>query len=381
MATRKGQQPTYSATIPQKRVVTDRILYTDAWETPGIFALGLNNESSFGFANGPGGPNQPYEWLLDTRLDRIDAINTAALTSDSTSVTMTVDSGTNFQVGDIVLVDLEYMHITGISTNALTVTRDYGGTQATHANSAVVTIVGRARIEGTDSTDSAWTEATSATNATQIFHKEIDISRSAANLQRYGIGNLVEREIDKAMTELLGLLNLTLYHGQRAGGNVTTASSMGGLETYITTNINTLSSTPALTEANIQDELQDCWDAGGAPNLMLCNSWGKRKVASFYAGSIRTERSERMGGMVIDRIEGSVDGNELNLVLDRHCPTDSLYILDTSTCGFVTIDPFFWEPLGKVGDTAAFGQVVGEYSFVLARENWMSAVVGFSTSA
>jgi hypothetical protein len=350
-------------------------------EIAGISALGLNNEASFAFANGPGGPNQPYEWLLDTRADRTDLVNTANMTSDSTLASVIVDNGALFQIGDIILIDLEYMFVTAISSNTLTVTRDYGGTQATHADNATVTIVSRARIEGTNTSDSAYTEPTSATNATQIFHKEIDISRSAANLQRYGIGNLVQWEIDKAMMELPKLLNSTLYHGQRAAGSATVASSMGGLETYITTNINSLSSTPALTEANIQDEFQDCWDAGGAPDLILCNSWGKRKIASFYSGAIRTERSERMGGMVIDRIQGSVDGNEVAVVLDRDCPTDSLYILDSRFTGFVTIDPFFWEPLGKVGDTAAFGQVIGEYSLVVANEGWQSAVVGFSTSA
>ena len=376
-----GQQPTYSATLPQKRVVTDRIIFTDPMEFVAIKALGLNNESSFNFANGPGGPNQPYEWLEDTRADLTDLVNTAGLTSDSTSTGVTVDNGALFQIGDVILIDLEYMFVTSISTNVLTVTRDYGGTQATHADNAAVTITTRARIEGTDTSDSAYTEPTSATNATQIFHKEIDISRSAANLQRYGIGDLVEWEVSKAMDELPRLLNRTLYHGNRAGGSATVASSMGGLQTYLTTNRNVLSSTPALTEANIQDELQDCWDAGGAPDLILCNSWAKRKIASFYSGAVRTERSERMGGIMIDVIEGTVDGRPINVVLDRDCQTNFLYLLDTRYVGFVTIDPFFSEELGKVGDTAFFGQVVGEYSLVVANQTWSSYISLFSTSA
>ena len=376
-----GQQPTYSATLPQKRVVTDRIIFTDPMEFVAVKALGLNNESMFNFANGPGGPNQPYEWLEDTRADLLDAINTQNLTSDSTSTSVIVDNGNLFQIGDIVLVDLEYMFVTSISTDTLTVTRDYGGTQATHADNAVVTIVSRARIEGTDTSDSAYTEPTSATNAVQIFHKEIDISRSAANLQRYGIGDLVNWEVDKAMDELLRLLNRTFYHGQRAAGSATVASSMGGAQTFWTTNRNILSSTPALTEANIQDELQDCWDAGGAPNLILCNSWAKRKINSFYSGAVRTVRDENRGGIMIDKIVGGVDGRDLDVVLDRDCQTDFLYLVDTSVTGFVTIDPFFSEMLGKVGDTSFFGQVVGEYSAVFASEAWSSYISQFSTSA
>lgn len=379
MAT-SGQQISYSATIPQKRVVTDRIVFTDPMEIVTVNALGLNNESKFAFANGPGGPNQPYEWLEENRFDRTDAIG-PGLTSLSTQTAVSVDNGANFQIGDVILIDAEYMHVTAISSNELTVTRDFGGTQATHADNAVVTIVGRARIEGTNSSDSNFTAPTSNTNAVAILHHEIDISRSAANLQRYGIGDLVNYEIDKGMLRLPKLLNLMAYHAQRKAGSATTASMFGGLETFISTNINTLSSTPALTRKNIDDELQDCFDAGGNPSLILCNSWARRKINDFFAGAVRTERSESMGGIFIDSLVHPVTGGSLSVVTDRDCPTDSLYILDPAFVGYVTIDPFFWEPLGKVGDTAAFGQIVGEYSFVVASETYHSAVLGFSTSA
>lgn len=375
-----GQNISYSATVPQMRVVTDRILMTDVIDLVAIKALGLNNESSFAFANGPGGPNQAYEWLQDTRADLADAINTANLTSDSTLTSVIVDTGALFQTGDLILVGTEYMHVTGVSSNTLTCSRHYGGTQSTHADNAVVSIVGRSRIEGTNTSDSAYTEPSSATNCVSIFHKEIDISRSAANLQRYGIGDLVNWEVDKAMLELPRLLNKMFYHGQRKAGSATTASMMGGFRTFATTNKNALSSTPALTQKHIEDEMQDCWDAGGNPSLILCGSWAKRKIADFYSGSVRTERSETMGGITIDRVQSPL-GVELSVVVDRDCQSDFLYIIDPSYTGYVTIDPFFWELLGKVGDTAAFGQVIGEYSLVVANETWQSYVSGFSTSA
>ena len=88
-----------------------------------------------------------------------------------------------------------------------------------------------------------------------------------------------------------------------------------------------------------------------------------------------------MGGITIDVIEGTVDGRPINVVLDRDCQDDYLYLLDTRFVGFVTVDSFLWDPLGKVGDTAAFGQVVGEYSLVVANETWSSYVSLFSTSA
>ena len=375
-----GQNITYSATVPQMRVVTDRILMTDVVDMVAIKALGLNNESKFAFANGPAGPNQAYEWLSDNHGDLVDALNTPSWTSLSTQTNMVVDTVGLFHIGDVCLIDAEYVHITAISGSVCTVTRKWGGTQATHADSSVVTIVGQSRLEGTNTSDSAFTEPSSTTNCVNIYHKEIDISRSAANLQRYGIGDLVNWEVDKAMLELPRLLNLMFYHGQRKAGSATTASMLGGYSTYVTTNSTALSSTPALTQKNIEDEIQQCWDAGGNPTMLFCNTWAKRKIADFYAGSVRTERSETMGGIVIDVIQSPLNV-ELTVIVDRDCPTDNLYIVDPNYTGFVTIDPFFWELLGKVGDTAAFGQVVGEYSLVVANPTWQSEITGFSTSA
>ena len=374
-----GQLISYSATLPLKRVVTDRIILKDPMEIVAINALGLDNESKFSFVNGPAAGGT-YEWLEDTLQDRTDALNTAGLTSDSTSTGITVDTGTLFQVGDIIKVDNEYMWVSSISSNVLTVTRNYGGTQATHSDDAVVTLVSRARIEGTSSSDSNFTQPTSGTNYSQIFHKEIDVSRSNALLQRYGIPNVVEREIDKSMDELSKLLNLTAYHGQRKVGSSSTPRGMGGLDTFISTNINALSSTPALTRKHIEDEIQDCWDAGGNPRLILCGAWAKRKIASFFEGYVQTERSESMGGIEIDRIMSPL-GLTVAVAVDRYCPTNKLYILDPDYVGFLTLDPFFEESLGKVGDTAYFGQVVGEYGFVVAYETAHSIVSGFSTSA
>ena len=374
-----GQLISYSATLPLKRVVTDRIILKDPMEIVAINALGLDNESKFSFVNGPAAGGT-YEWLEDVLQDRTDALNTAGLTSDSTSTGITVDTGTLFQVGDIIKVDNEYMWVSSISSNVLTVTRNYGGTQATHSDDAVVTLVSRARIEGTSSSDSNFTQPTSGTNYSQIFHKEIDVSRSNALLQRYGIPNVVEREIDKSMDELSKLLNLTAYHGQRKVGSSSTPRGMGGLDTFISTNINALSSTPALTRKHIEDEIQDCWDAGGNPRLILCGAWAKRKIASFFEGYVQTERSESMGGIEIDRIMSPL-GLTVAVAVDRYCPTNKLYILDPDYVGFLTLDPFFEESLGKVGDTAYFGQVVGEYGFVVAYETAHSIVSGFSTSA
>lgn len=356
--------------------MSDRIIMADPMSIAGINALGLDNESKFQFVNAPG---VIYEWLEDTYSPRSDVVN-SGLASDSTTTTFSATDGTKFVIGDVILVDAEYMWVSGISGNIVTVTRNYGGTQATHANSSTANIVASNRVQGASADTFTWTQPTTGFNYTSIFQRTLEISRSDARIKQYGIPNAVDREIDKKMDELSMLLNLALYHGQRKAGSTTTPRAFGGLKTFITTNKNTLSGTPPLTQKHIEDELQDCWTQGGNPNLLICGAWAKRKIADFYSGYVRTERSEKMGGVTIDKIMMPL-GVEVDVLVDRHCPTDELYILDTRFVGFITFQEWFEESLGKTKDTEYYGQVVGEYGLVVAFEKAHSYIEDFSTSS
>lgn len=374
-----GLLHSYSATLPLKRTVTDRIIMADPMSIAGINALGLHNEAKFVFANVPG---QTYEWLMDTYLPRSTTAADTGLTSTSSTTVVNVATATGvyFQVGDVIQVDSEYMWVSAISTDALTVTRDYDGTQATHASTSAVYIRYNARLEGAAAGDSGWTEPTTGYNYSTIYQKTVKVSRTKALLQHYGIDDIAEREIDKAMDELMMKLNLQLYHGVRAVGTSSTPRSSGGLGTFITTNPSSASSA-ALTEKMIHDEIQQCFDAGGDPRLILCNSWAQRKLNSFYEGFVRTERDESRGGIFVNKMINPVAGGEIDVVLDRHCPTNYLWLLDPKLVGYITLDDFFYEELGKTADTERYGQVVGEYGLVVAFEKAHSNVNTFLTTA
>jgi len=341
-----------------------------------INVLGLDNGSKFSFVNTPG---TKYEWLQDTYVGRSTTVNDAtSLTSATSATQFTVTTGALFQIGDVIQIDDEYMWVSAISTNTLTVTRAVAGTQATHANSVAVYVRSRARLEGADASDSPSVEVTTGYNYSQIFQKTIEVARSNAKLTNYGISNQVEREIDKSMDELMMLLALLPYHGYRSAGSATTPRAAGGLSTFISTNPSDLSSA-AITQKAIEDEIQQCWDAGGNPNLIVCGAWVKRKIADMFSGYVRTDIDETRGGITIDRILSPI-GLELDILVDRHCPTDEVYFLDTDYVGYVTFDPFFEESLGKVGDTEYYGQIVGEYGLVVAYETAHSILTSVSTS-
>lgn len=373
----QGMQTTYAGTVPQKRIVSDRILFSDPMDIPLISALGLNNESKFKFVNTPG---KMYEWIEDGFSGLSSALNEdTTATNDSTDTTLSVVDGSLFQPGDVIQIDDEYIWVSAISTNDLTVTRNYGGTQATHASTSTVYLRSRARLEGAAANDSHFTEPTSGYNYSFIMQKSIEISRTDGRIQRYGIPNIVDYEIDKKMNELKIDLTRKPYYGQRKAGSATTPRDAGGLSTFITTNV-TNASSAALTLKAIEDAVQAAWSYGGNPTLLVCNGWAKRKITSFFEGSVRTERSEKMGGVTIDKIQTAM-GLVLDVLLDRWIPANNIYLLDTEKAGFITIDEFFYEDLAKTKDTASYGQVVGEYGFVVANEKHHARIHSFSTTA
>ena len=379
MATSTGQRHSYSNTLALKRSVTDRILLTDPNEIVAISVLGLNNESKFAFVNMPG---QKYEWLEDTYRDLTDAFNDNEVDTDSAEVTLTVDTGALFEVGDVIQADSELMNVTAISSNVLTVVRAFSGSSAaTHSTDTTVNIRYRARIEGAAASASTMTEVTTGVNYSMIFQKTINVSRTAGLMPYYGMADPVGYQIQKGVDEQMQALNRAVFRSTGAGevGSATVARSMAGFQGIIASN-NTAASSAALTEKMIQDELQDCWTGNGTPDKLFCGAWAKRKIADFFGGYVRTERSEKQGGIEISSILSPL-GNVIDVAVDRDCQTDVLYLIDTSLAGYITIDPLFTEELGKTSDTAFYGQLVGEYGFVLAQEDAHSYVSGFSTTA
>lgn len=382
MATNSGLVTIYDNTVPDKRMVTDRILMSEPLDTVAYQYLGTDM-GKFNFVNLD---EHSYEWLNDTYTDRTDTITDAF--TDTVSTTTAVATAANWQPGDIFLIDSEHVWIQSMSGTTATVVRGFNGTTAaTHADNAVITRIGRARIEGDDADDSPSTEVTSTTNETQIFQRTVNLSRSKAKVNKYGIANLEDYMIDKFMAELMmDLAKLPYYGGRSAGTENTVARTAGGFNTFITNNVVYATATAAtggtasaLTRAHINSVLSNIFDDGGEPNLILTTSWAQQKINDMYEGFVSTERSEQLGGILIKKLQNPISGGLIDIAVDRNCPAGQLWALDTSKIAFYPFDDFFYERLAKTGDSVK-GQIVGEYGFVVANGTWHGVVKEFSSS-
>lgn len=380
MTTGSGLITSYDNTVPLKRTVTDRIIFADPYDIATITALGLDNSSKFQFINTP---NRTYEWLEDAYPAVSDLAAGTNLTVTTNTTAITVTTPNLFHVGDVIQLESasgDYAYVSSIASSVLTVVRGYGSTTpVSHPETSTVYIRYNARIEGATSTASPWTEVSSATNCSTIFHKEVYISRDDMLLPNYGMKNLKEYRITQNMEVLMQQLDAIPYWGKRSAGSATTARSTGGLATFITTNATAMSSAP-LTRAAIDAEFTQVYAAGGKPSLILTDTWGQKKINDFYEGFVMTQRSERVGGMIIKQLMHPISGQLVDIVVDRNLPVGNMWILDTRYVGYITIDPFFFEDLAKTGDFEK-GETIGEYGFVCAYNKAHSALTGYSTTA
>jgi len=373
----QGMLQSYVNTNPNKIMVTDRILLTDPMEIVAFSVLG-QDIGKFAMTNRDG---KEYRWLEDTYLPEQVTVLTDQWSSVTTNTNLTVSVTTILQPGDILERNDELIWVISVDTAGVaSCERNYGGTTSvTHTTATTLNIVGLARIDGDEADDSGMTEVGTGYNYTQIFQKSVEVARTKQKMAQYGISDPMGREVDKAMDELLKLLNKLPYFGKQVAGSATQGRAAGGFRSFITDNSTNVSSA-ALTRDHIDDLLQAIWQDGGNPDLILCGAHSQRKINSFYEGFITTDRSEALGGNMITKLMSPITGKNLDVVIDRDCPTDEMWILESDKIAYYPFDPFFYEDLAKVGD-AEVGQVVGEYGFVCQADKHHGFLYGISTSS
>lgn len=366
MAVFDSPASTYSDTTPHMRTITDAISLIDPSDIPMIDLLGGFDgaSSKFRFVNTPG---KVVEWLEDTLMPLTTALTTASITS--TVTTITVADASMWQPGHIGLAESELFWVSAVNTatDVLTVTRGVAGsTAATHASTVALAIVSMARLEGADSDSIAMTDRTTNSNYTQIFHTEVKVTRTHAQLAQYGIADEFEYQLGKVLPSLGRVVEKTLHYNLAlAAGSATTPRIMAGYQGFITTN---KVSGATLAKSQFDSAVKLIYNNGGSGRLVaVVSPTNMGKIIGFYDSTayLRVTRTETSVGMLTNQIVtpyGVVD-----LVMDRWALDTIIPIIDTQHAGMLTYYPFSWQDLAISGDYMK-KEVVGEFTFCLRQE-------------
>lgn len=376
MAVYDQPKTTYSDTTAQARAISDVIQMVDPRDTPLVSRLGLDGaRSKFNIQlNG-------YKIeLLEDELDPLEttANNGSTIAVDATSFTVT--DASIFQDGHVILIDAEYMVVKSADVNANTITvysRSYGGTNATHAATAAIQIVGMARLEGDDADFGAIVDVTAPYNYTSIFQKAVQVSGTQQVISQYGIEDEFLYQANKAVPHLLRLVERAAFHGVRSAGSASAPRSMAGLGTFISNNV--LDAGGAIAKADVDTLMEEIIMDGGYPDLLVMNPRVANDLRALLDSSSFVRVSQDENKLGLDAIERVMTQyGELELVMDRWCPTHTAYILESGKVGFYTLRGFEVKELARSGDSMK-GEVVGEVSLLLANDKAHGKITGITT--
>ena len=257
-------------------------------------------------------------------------------------------------------------------------TRGFGGTDpATHADDTAIYIVGMARLEGDDADYGPITDVSAPYNYTSIFQKAIKVSGTLQAITQHGIQDEFMYQANKAVPHLLRLVERMAFYGERVEGSATAPRSAGGLDTFITDN--TVNAGGAIAKADVDSLMEEIIMDGGYPDLLVMNP----RVANDLRGLLDNSSFIRIGQndnqLGLNAIERVVTQyGELELVMDRWCPTGTAYVLQSDKVGFFALRPFSAYELARVGDITR-GEVVGEFSLLAANDKAHGKITGITT--
>lgn len=358
----QGLQTSYDLTVGVKVNIEDLIYQLNPADVP---LQGIGSDGRATIATGTCFEKK-VEWLDDTILTPKSTLNGAITTGTTAVVIATVDAN-HFGVGDVLLIESEYMRVTALSTDGvtLTVTRAFAGTAVNHADTTLVTGVGKALPEGSDPSIARATDRSNRFNYTQIFGPEkVQVSGTENVVQKYGISmSEFDYQAGQRTKEAYIAIEQAILYGSRVEDTTNKWRTLGGLAFFLTTNVD--SSTTTLTDSALLTQIQAAYDAGGRPTNILVGSKQKRAISGFESSILRRAADASGRGQSVDTFLS--DFGELTVTLDRWVRKNDLFGYDRDMVELDTLRPMQFQMLAKTGD-AEVGQIVAEKSLIVRRE-------------
>ena len=168
-------------------------------------------------------------------------------------------------------------------------------------------VAANAKVEGATISYPTLTSTTKVGNYTQISTKACQVSATDDAVDTAGRSSVLAYQVAKAAKELKrDMENALLSNVAAAAGDATTARALGGVVTWMTSNVSagtggsgagsgairTDGTQRAFTETLLRSTLKTTWDTGGNPNVIMLNGFNKQKLSFFTGGATRFDKAE-----------------------------------------------------------------------------------------
>ena len=228
------------------------------------------------------------------------------------------------------------------------------------------------QAEGDDASAKSVTPTVRLTNRTQISTKTVIVSGSQQAMNSAGRKDelayqlaLASAEIKRDMETDLTQLDVTATSPRQSRGLrgwvVDNVNRNGGtLASYTGNTGYTAGTQRAFTEAQIKDVLQQCFTAGGEPDMIMLPPAAKQTFSSFSGNATRMDKSE--DAKLYAAVDFYVsDFGTIEAVPNRFMATRDVFLLQSDKLAIAYLRPFFTKELAPTGD-AEKREIIVEYT-------------------
>ena len=254
-----------------------------------------------------------------------------------------------------------------------------------------------AQVEGDEYAFTAVTPTVRLGNYTQISRKTVVVSGSqqAGNnagrdsemaLQLAKSSKALKRDMEKALTGNVA----------KAAGNASTARKLGGMETWISTNVSRGSGSPAgsgagggaapvdagtaraMTETLLKAVIQATYSSGGDPSVLMVGPFNKGVVSGFAGRSTARQNIAKDAIQAAAHLYAS-DFGELKVIPNRFQREKSAFVIDPEYWSTAYYRDFKQEEVAKTGDAIKRALIV-EFTLIAKNQAASGIVADLTTS-
>ncbi|MEK5396018.1 SU10 major capsid protein [Paenibacillus sp. FSL K6-2859] len=280
-----------------------------------------------------------YEWMSDN-LNSNRAVAAEAALIGANTITVAAGDGLKFRVNAIVVIGEEYLRVTAVAGDVITVVRGYDGTTASAvALGAEIRIVSRPQLEGALPGVDEGHDRLVDYNYAQIIERYAAVSGTQQNVRTYNVTNELDYQVQLRLKEIAREQNDWLIYGRRIDAGAGTPRTTGGL-LYFADKKGAAKENAAggeITPKLLNDLAEKMYLRGGSANTILTNTAGARQITKFASDTIRTERTDTATGHKIQTfVSDIVGGSVATVIVDPNFPKNKIALFDRD---ILSIDP------------------------------------------
>jgi len=310
--------------------------------------------------------NDYFEWETANVMSRVyteASSGSTTMDSSNSGTALVLSDATGLEEGAIIKnasratpigtyqVD-ELMQVTAISTNTLTIVRDYaqqnsGTGSAVHALADTFEVVWTPKEEGSSPGDNKYKDVSLVGNYTNIIDFALMVTGSQAESKRIVAGDSLQAQFDNQLLDLQNQIEgMVLYgalnNGANAGSDSYVRTTKGAQNFICASGGNVDYSTADVTEDALNALVQTLITNKSDPNdpyAIVTHPFNFGKIVDFGNDKVRIGQTETRWGRTL-KTWMSKYGIEFPLMMSLNCSKSDLFVLDMKKIGIADFRPF-----------------------------------------